>query len=73
MKCCRREWLLSLCIISIQLLTPPVFEGLLVGAQGLPPPALTPPLVKQVDELVSIFRVIFLHFSRFIYFNFSHG
>ncbi|KAK8460575.1 hypothetical protein SEVIR_2G353700v4 [Setaria viridis] len=52
MRCCRREWLLSLCLISIQLLAPPVFEGLLVGAQGLSPPALTPPLVKQVDEMV---------------------
>ncbi|CAM0149481.1 unnamed protein product [Urochloa decumbens] len=52
MRRCRREWLLSLCLISIQLLVPPAFEGLLVGAQGLSPPALTPPLVKQVDELV---------------------
>ncbi|CAN6199302.1 unnamed protein product [Urochloa humidicola] len=52
MRRCRKEWLLSLCLISIQLLVPPVFQGLLVGAQGLSPPALTPPLVKQVDELV---------------------
>ncbi|CAO1941717.1 unnamed protein product [Urochloa humidicola] len=49
MRRCRKEWLQYLCLISIQLLVPLVF---LVGAQGLSPPALTPPLVKQVDELV---------------------
>ncbi|WVZ66275.1 hypothetical protein U9M48_015519 [Paspalum notatum var. saurae] len=52
MRRCRREWLLALCLISIQLLMPPKCDRLLVAAQGLSPPALTPPLVKEVDEMV---------------------
>ncbi|KAJ1291293.1 hypothetical protein BS78_02G305800 [Paspalum vaginatum] len=52
MRRCRREWLLALCLIPIQLLMPSVCERLLVAAQGLSPPALTPPLVKEVDEMV---------------------
>uniref|UniRef100_A0A0D9X005 Formin-like protein n=1 Tax=Leersia perrieri TaxID=77586 RepID=A0A0D9X005_9ORYZ len=48
---CRREWLLTLCLISLQLLIPTGCEGLLVAA-NLSPPALTPALIKQVDQLV---------------------
>jgi len=40
-----------MCLISMHLFMPRVFEGLLVTAQGSPP-ALTPLLVKQVDEMV---------------------
>jgi hypothetical protein len=67
MRRCKREWLLCMCLISIHLIGPLVFEGLLVGAQGSSPPALTPLLVKQVDEMASIFRFMLQSFSRFIY------
>lgn len=52
MRRCRRECILALCLVSIQLLAPPVRERLLVAAQGLSPPALTPPLVKEIDGMV---------------------
>ncbi|XP_062187170.1 formin-like protein 11 [Phragmites australis] len=52
MRRCRGEWLLALCLIAVQLLAPTVCEGLLVGARDLSPPALTPPLIKEVDEMV---------------------
>ncbi|XP_021309320.1 formin-like protein 11 isoform X2 [Sorghum bicolor] len=43
MRHCWSAWLLALCLVSVQLL---------VAAQNLSPPALTPPLVKEVDDLV---------------------
>jgi len=70
MRCCKREWLLCMCLISMHLFMPRVFEGLLVTAQGSPP-ALTPLLVKQVDEMASILWFILQSFSKFFYFSFS--
>uniref|UniRef100_A0A0E0ECS3 Formin-like protein n=1 Tax=Oryza meridionalis TaxID=40149 RepID=A0A0E0ECS3_9ORYZ len=52
MRHCRREWLLALCLISVQLLIPTGCEGVLVAASDMSPPALTPPLINQVDQLV---------------------
>uniref|UniRef100_A0A0E0LLW0 Formin-like protein n=1 Tax=Oryza punctata TaxID=4537 RepID=A0A0E0LLW0_ORYPU len=52
MRHCRREWLLTLCLISGQLLIPTDCEGVLVAASDMSPPALTPPLINQVDQLV---------------------
>ena len=72
MRCCKREWLLCMCLISMHLLVPHALEGLLVGAQGLSPPALTPILIKQVDEMASIFQFMLQSFSKFLYFSFSH-
>uniref|UniRef100_A0ACD5U7R7 Uncharacterized protein n=1 Tax=Avena sativa TaxID=4498 RepID=A0ACD5U7R7_AVESA len=52
MRRCRTEWLLAPCIISVLLISPTVCEGLLVGASNISPPALTPLVIKQVDDLV---------------------
>ncbi|BAF21830.1 formin-like protein 11 precursor [Oryza sativa Japonica Group] len=52
MRHCRREWLLALCLISVQLLIPTGCEGVLVAASNMSPPALTPLLINQVDQLV---------------------
>ncbi|ONM24218.1 Formin-like protein 5 [Zea mays] len=52
MRHCWSAWLLALCLVSVQLLAPLVCERLLVAAQNLSPPALTPPLVKEVDDVV---------------------
>ncbi|KAF0905196.1 hypothetical protein E2562_000986 [Oryza meyeriana var. granulata] len=48
----RIEWLLALCLIPLQLLIPTGCEGVLVATRDLSPPALTPPLINQVDQLV---------------------
>jgi hypothetical protein len=58
MRHCWSAWLLALCLVSVQLLAPLVCERLLVAAQNLSPPALTPPLVKEVDDVVSLFLFI---------------
>ncbi|KAK3127292.1 hypothetical protein QOZ80_7AG0571050 [Eleusine coracana subsp. coracana] len=52
MRPCRSEWLLPLCLITVHLLAPLVFEGLLVSAKDMDPPALTPALIKQADAMV---------------------
>ncbi|GJN32625.1 hypothetical protein PR202_gb21141 [Eleusine coracana subsp. coracana] len=52
MRPCRSEWLLALCLITVHLLAPLVFEGLLVSAKDVEPPALTPALIKQADAMV---------------------
>jgi len=63
MRHCWSAWLLALCLVSVQLL---------VAAQNLSPPALTPPLVKEVDDLVRLFLSILLNFYRFLYFSYTH-
>lgn len=66
MRPCRSEWLLALCLITVQLLAPMVFEGLLVGAKDMEPPPLTPALIKQADAVVNIFpRICYMCF-RFV-------
>ncbi|KAE8783876.1 Formin-like protein 11 [Hordeum vulgare] len=53
MRRCRGEWLPARCIISVLLFVPMACGRLLIGASDtLPPPALTPTFIKQVDDWV---------------------